>query len=272
MSVFGPYDHYPGVVFHGPTLLDLQVRNREGVTAYRLWASSNAMNLYGSPVDSNMTGDTDGRRAIIEVKSGTAFFSPSARAQKLSFDEKLGNTTRIQFNLDDYALAEDPRVILGSQYMSYFRLQQKRKTTGWLEVQGADNTGDPILGPILVVPPISLNGLQQPAFMLPGFAPSNTGCTFAQPPVFEPDMQLPQPLHFVFAKAASGFTLRNIDADSDLLFSFGLGMPMTLLAQGESCHIDEEVKSQIKEIILASTNNGASCRFSIEAMFPVEGG
>lgn len=155
----------------------------------------------------------------------------------------------------------------------YLAVQPRKQTTGLMVVQGANNTGSPIMGPILIVPSSSFWVLQQPAIVFAGDAPSNTGCVFGEPPVFDPDMQTPPPLQFVFPRPASGFTLRNIDTNNrNLLFSFGLGMPMTRLAPGESSHIDEEVKTQLKTLVLAREGNGGACTFSVETMIPLDGG
>lgn len=374
MSIFGPHDHFPGLVERKPGLIDIQIRNRPDVTSYRVWGSDNINDFYGSPATSDVQGQPRGRISLFDVASGTAFRSPTIARRRIMLDEKLGETTRALFSLDDFnnivpgtvtfnGVGVGDTVVIGGitftgaaaqnignrefdasagnnaaatslvavlndagnqalivaanrgvtatgaanaavvtltvaalvvngtltlttnntvtvvlvmfqalphdQGVLYLRLQQRRRTTNALmTVQGAANTGDPILGPIVIVPPPQFFGMQTPLLSFQGRAPAGTTASFGNPPPVDPDIQIPNPMHIVLPRPARSLVLRNMDGANALFVSFGLGYPMTRLEIGEDLSYDQ---GSFKEIVLASAA-GTACSFAVDAAVALDGG
>lgn len=267
MSVFGPYDHFPGIVLRMPGLIDLQIRNRPEVTAYRIWGAQNVNDAYGNPTDSGVGGAAGGRKMMFQVRSGAVYRSPRIVQRRMMLDERLGQTTRAIFDINDFIEAASPQPIPHDQAMLCLRLQQKRRTTGWVEAQGAVNTGDPIMGPILLVPPAVFFGTQGPAIAFSGKAPSNTGSTNGAVPAFDPDMQTPPPMHIVLPYPMKKGKVHNLDVSLTLLVSPGLGFPMVSVPPGEAFEVDD---GTVKELVLARSGDGGSCPFKVEGTITLD--
>lgn len=270
MNSYGPFSTRVGILQRSPNFIDLMVRNRPDVSAYRLWGAPTIDDAYGALVGSGLGGT--GGTAIIEANINTIAQSPSVQS-RWRVEEVRRGTTSFQIDIEDYvapAVLPGPPPFGPDDDFLFVRVQERRRTTGWLHVPaGAVNNANwPIKGPILVVPPATFFGMAGAALSMQGTAPAGTGSTVGNPPVVDETVQDPLPMHLVSPRPITSISVRNIDPTEDLLVSWGLGMPMTLVTAGNS--FDIFGIPGVTEIVLAALSPGGSvgfagCAFSIEA-------
>lgn len=135
--------------------------------------------------------------------------------------------------------------------MVFFRLQQVKNGVP-VVVQGATNTGDPIMGPILPVPPSTWWTMPQAMLSLSGTAPASTTAASGITPqsVMDPDQQArPVPMHIVMPRLTDSCVIRNLDTTNSMFVALGL--------EHHYVEIPPETTSQsfgaIKEIVLAGS-------------------
>lgn len=273
MSIFGSYDHVPRILERKPELVDLQIRNRlPEVTGYRLWGSRTPMGLWGTTttlVNSGMGAAGAAlnlRQQLFRTDAGVFYRSPEIRRRRLLYDEVHRGGTRMVFSIKDFIAPAAPQPLPNDQQFLFVAVQQERRSLGGgpVVVQGAVDTGEDILGPILVVPYPSFFTMMESTLLIQASAPGATlGTTvFAGlPPVLDMDYQNPNPLHLVLPFPTTSITVRNLDGIEGLYFSYDLGQPMVFVPAGE----DRTHFGAVKDIVLASQNAANACLFSIEA-------
>lgn len=256
-----PFTVFPGIVQRSPYFIDLQVRDRPEVNAVRLWGSTNLEDAYGTWAASGLTGT--GGTMFAEAARGTSFVSRSCARTQLVEESRRG-MMRFYFNPDDFV---DPAALspMPSDDAVLFVRQQESHVSagGYLAVPGGAplNAGNPIQGPILVIPPAIFWHDRHPALTLAGTGPAATGCTVGNIPLIDPTLQTPPPLHLVLPRPAKLVTIADMTGGTTLLVSSGLGVPMAELGS-----VPINFEGGIREIVLA---NGAD--FSIFAVFDMEG-
>jgi hypothetical protein len=267
MNSYGPFSARVGILQRAPDFLDLVVRNRPDVTAYRLWGAPTINDAYGALVGSGLGGT--GGTALLDASVNTIAQSPSAQA-RYRVEECRRGSTSFQLDIEDYVTPVVPPPFGPDDDFLFVRVQERRRTAGWLQVPAGavNNPNWPIKGPILVVPSATFFGMAGAAITMQGMAPAGTGSPVGRPPVVDETVQDPLPMHLVTPRPITSVSVRNIDPTEDLLISWGLGMPMTLVTAGDS--FDIFGIPGITEIVLAALSPGGSigfagCAFSIEA-------
>ena len=258
---YGPFQTRVGLYQRFPNFIDLLVRNTPDAKAYRLWAAPSLNDAYGDPTGSGVGGS--GPSEILEVAlNGLAQTAGAAKAGCSKIPENRKGQTSFQ---------ADPRDIPASdEDFMYFRVQERRKATGdWLIVTVGPDAGDPIMGPILMVPSVAYNYQPAVTYTMWGKAPSNTGCAEGHAPAFDVTAQVPNPMHIVFPRPVSGVTVKNTDDAASLLFSYGVGQPMIRLPKGEAWTTSTgHGPSATTEMLFAddsepSVGGGSGCAFSL---------
>ncbi len=268
MSRTEPYDVFPELVYRSSHILDMKVKDRDGILKYKFWGAKTLDDAYGNPT--GVTGPSGvagaGPAAMFEVRRSSQFRSPSIIKRHWAwYGESLRGMSRVAFTMDDYS--SDPTTDLPSDTEPlYVRVQQSRQSTGgYLVVQGPVNTGLPKLGPIYCVPTVTFFGQPNPVLTVQGTAPGNTGCVAGQVPRIHPDMQDPNPLHVVLPRWATAVTIINHDASEDLLVSSGLDAAMSYIKPSEDPAV---IFGGFKEIVLASVS-GSPVSFTVYATVSV---
>jgi len=264
MSRFGPWSKAPQLVERKARLVDMMVRDQPEVNRLRFYAAGTLNAAYGNPATSGLSGAVTQVQPLFEVGASRQFRSPSVIKRAWSwYGEALKNMSRVAFDPSDYS-----SVFLGAGIAApsdedywFIRLQERRSTTGWQEVSGAVNNGEPKLGPIYVVPQPEFFGQNIPTLILQGTAPNSTGCTAGERPALDLDMQVPNPMHIVLPRTTSSITINNLSTTETLLVSTGLGTPMTAVGPDDDPAV---VFGSFKEIVIAG--DGANVDFSVYAV------
>lgn len=264
MSHYGPFETRVGVYQRYTNLMDLIVRNTRDAGAYRLrWAPS-LDDAYGTLAGGGAGSGTAGAgtAALLDAEAGQiactvprAIVGPQTRV----VENRKGQTS-FQIDPQDIPVRDD--------VLFYARVQERRFSTGaWLTVAGAVNTGLPIEGPILVVPAPGFFSRGVGVYTLHGTAPSNTGCALGELPFIDETVQTPLPMHIVFPRPVSSLLIRNVDAAGHLLVSYGLGMPMIEVADGEELVTNYgHGLPAITELVVCRASGDGGCVFEIDAM------
>lgn len=264
MSHYGPFTTRVGLYQRFTNFIDLIIRNSPDASAYRLWAAASLNDAYGNLAGGGVGSGVGGSGgvallAVEENQIGRTTPNAVRSAQTRVAENRQGQTS---FQID-------PRDIpVMDEQMMFFRVQEYRRTTAsWLTVAGVVNTGLPIQGPILIVPPMSVFGTASGSYMVSGKAPSNTGCALGVSPVIDVTVQTPLPMHLVLGKASSAVLIRNEDSAGNLLVSYGVGMPMIRIPQGgELSSGYGHGNAAISEIFLARESGDGGCLFSIDVL------
>lgn len=266
MNNLGPFASTPGIVERATHLVDLQIRNRPQIAAYRLWGQRTLNDAYGDPTNSKVVGT--GSVQMLEVTSGQTFRSNTIIQKGLGLmDENLRGTTRIVFDPDDF-VGDVLTTLPPDDDVLYVRLQERplTKTAFNVVANGLVNAGSPILGPIYIVPPARFFGMVGSPISVDGKAPANTGSVIGKVPQVTPDGQVPNPMHVVLPRHCRNFRILNRSIDTVLLLSFGLGDSLSTLGPGQ----ESMLYGNIKEVVLASVDNSGanakSVEFSIQAI------
>ena len=268
MKNMQPFASFPGIVERQANLIDLMVRDRPGVTGYRLWGTDNITDAYGTLAVSGLAGD-GGTNFATMTKGGTFMSATLQRDGRGSIDESTRGMTRFKFDLGDFVVPGND--MPPDDQMFFVRLQESH--TGFVHAtQGAfltvpaaavANANYPIRGPILVIPPPIWWGQGQPGLALSGVAPSGTTSAAGAPPVYDETVQVPLPLHLVLPRPATKLTIRNEDGGGGvLLVSLGLGHPMVAVADGETIDF---FSGGPRELVLARLIGAGGCAFSLHA-------
>lgn len=264
MSHYGPFATRVGMYQRFTNFIDLIVRNSPDASAYRLWYASTLDDAYGDPTNGGAgcgVGGSGGAVILEALEDQIVQTVPNGvRSAQTKVAENRKGQTSFQI---------DPRDIpVMDEQITFFRVQEFRRSVGdWLVVAGAINNGDPIQGPILVVPPVSVFGTPVGSYTLAGKAPSNTGCSAGAIPVIDTTVQTPPPMHIVLARPASSLLIRNEDSGASLLVSYGAGMPMLSIPHGEDLVTNYgHGKPVITEIFLARESGDGACVFSMDVM------
>lgn len=181
----------PRMVRRSTKLIDLAIRNRPSVIAYRLSASKSLNAAFA------------GATPFLTVKSGDVFSSPTVRRNKLFQTEgsNLG-LTRVWLDIDDYADANIP----GDSDVLFLRVA---------EVTSGGALGD---GPILVIPPPDFFETGRRNLVLVGNAPQLPSRGNNLPPSDGMRVFFPK-----FADELQVYNENNAGGNS-LYFSLGLGL------------------------------------------------
>jgi hypothetical protein len=125
----------------------------------------------------------------------------------------------------------------------------------FLSVLGPVNNGDPVLGPIYILPTPAFMNTKLPSLTFAGNAPANTGAVPLAVPPINVDGQNPNPMMIVLPRSCDELTLKNTEAaaGTSLLVSLGPGQPLIEVAAQDSFVVYD---GGIKTIVVASTDNG----------------
>jgi len=281
MSSYGPFDARIGMLERAPHFVDLVTRNKPGVTQYRLWGARNVNDAYGDLTDSGVGGT--GPTLMMTANSGQRVQSPELIRRKAGWvEENRRGQTSFQFDIIDFLAPAVPQPFGSDEEPVFVRLQEFRQAAAaWSAVPiGAPiNPGEPILGPILVVPGSRQNKAISIAFA--GTAPAATGCMEMYPANFDETVQIPLPMHVVFPRPVDNLVIRNDADDEDtwLLVSYGIGEPMYAIPGGhgnQSTMSYDTANGSVNEIILAcdtvvpaaSVGADPGCPFTVVAVAP----
>ena len=275
MNFLSPFVARVGLSQRSPHLTDLITRNTPMVTDYRLWVSKSLNDAYGTVEDSGIAGD--GGQMILQARINQLVASPSIeRRGWASTAEVRRGQTSFMFDSDDYIVPIPPAAPLVPADSAYLfaRIQENRQTTGWAKVAmgAAKNAELPIRGPILVVPDASLFSHAAGVISLFGTAPAGSDCAAGAPPVIDPTVQKPMPMHIIFPRPAGAWNIRNTDGAATLLVAFGLGQPMIPIAFGASLSPTGGGYSLpgFSELILAMDGAGGGCSFSLDGVIGLQ--
>ena len=258
----GPYDHYAGVYPRRNEYIDLIIRDRPECKAYRVWVSKNITDLYGDPDASGVGGDESDRRMLFEVKKGTFYKSKTIKSKKLGGVEVFKGNTRALFWLQDFWTASTPQPLPLGDSMCFLRIQEVRHTTGALTVQGGANDGDPIMGPILVIPPSHTFGMAEPVISVSSLAPVTNAVEGSTPSSlleFHQATSAP-PLAIVFPLTTTNFEIENSDVAESLYYAFDWGDPFKTLGYEDKISFGG---ANFKQIILASSSTAIPFKITV---------
>lgn len=253
----------PGLVARYTRQIDLQFRDTPEVAAWQVYGHHTLNDAYGNPDTSGVGGS--GPLVMFTVRKSAVFASDSVRRKGGGlWGENTRGTARALFDVEDFMVPANPVpvVALDDQWL-YLRVQQNRVAAGGLlVVPGGVDAGDPILGPLYLVPPPAAFGSPEPSLTLNGTAPSNTGCTLSNVPAFSLDGTAPGPLHIVFPRPLSYLRLQNTKAAGgpNLLFCYGPGQSMQRIAPGEETVL---YSGQTKDLLLAREAGNGGCTFDL---------
>ena len=259
-NIYGPFDVAPRVVQRSTNLIDLIIQNRPGTDMYRLWGAKSVDDAYGNLTGSGV-GTVDPTLMMTTMKD-TIGQSPSIISRRVQCEENRRGQTSFQFDMDDFVAPAVPPPFRGDDFPVYVRLQEYRAGV-WTSVVGPVNNGHPILGPILVVPPVNFYGQSISGTLnIAGTAPVGTGCTQGEPPLVDLSVQTPTPMHIVLPKTCTNILITPQTAGKAILVSFGLHDPMIEIQNSYPFTMDSS--RGIHEIILAANTDAAP--FTIHAV------
>ena len=267
MSFAGPFQDTPQLVERTTNLIDLMMRNDPAIPAWRLYQHRTLNDAYGNPAGVGGANSGVGGAGPVEVlivERDRSFWSPTIqRNGRGMVEENRRGQTRIVWDPDDYAGVDEP----ADDEVRFLRLQEQQINGIWRTVVGLVNNGDPVLGPIFIVPNPIFFGTNIPILNVSGTAPANTGSTDGSVPVVNEDSQLPNPMHVVLPRPTSSITISNHSGADELLVSFGLGQIMSSVDPGDEATI---FGAAMKDVVVASSDNGgpgaATVTFSIKAV------
>lgn len=245
---YGPFETRVQIIERSRQFVDLMIRNDDpNVTAYRIFGTRTLNDAYGNPTGSSVGGTFPSTAFVPNLNIQRSFRSPSIVRRRLGFlssRAQLRKMSRLFYDPDDYAsLPSMP----SEQENVYIRVQEFALTAGGPRVVlGAVDTGNPILGPIVVVPPAKFFGYPEVPLILGGTAPGNTGAASGVNAPLNESMQVPNPMHIVLPRPGE-VRLQNMDGVNDLLYTTGLGQPMATLAASDWVILP----GGVKEILLA---------------------
>lgn len=245
---FGPFDTAVGLVERAHHLIDLILPTDDpNVTAYNLYGHKTLDDAYGNPTGSGV-GGAGPVEFISNVGRNSSYRSPLIVERghgRLTSRAQLRRRSRIIFDLDDYdSLTQMP----SDTQALYVRVQEYAVTAGgFREVLGAVDTGDPVLGPIYVVPPRSFFRGPNGHLPLGGTAPGGTTATPGSIAPLNEDSQVPRMMHIILPRPGS-ITITNLDPANDLYYTFSLDDTVLSLAAGE---VPVRTTPGVKEILLA---------------------
>lgn len=264
MTVSGPYDHYAGIYPRRNEYIDLIIKNRPEVRSYRVWVSKKLDDLYGDPDTSGVGGDESNRKMIFEVLQGTHYRSNTIKRKGLGAIDNYKGSTKALFWLQDFWEAQDPQPLPLGDSMCFLSIQEVRRTTGPVEVQGVVNNGDPILGPILIIPPSITFGSQSSIISVSGTAPvvSNVESGVTPNSILDFDQQTSAPpMAIIFPLATSNtLDLSNLDVSEELYYAFDWGDTFKPLGYEETLSL---TGSSFKQIILASATTAIPFKITV---------
>jgi len=221
---FGPFATRAGIIQRSTDFVDLAVRSTPEMKRLRLWGARTLNDAYGNLVGSGVGGA--GGSILQEVDAGQIAQTLEV-TKRWRVEESRRGLTSFQFDVRDFG---SPSSIGSDDEYLFVRVQEMRKTTNaWLQVAAGPNAGWDIQGPIMPIPPAIQFGLGGMAMTLTGTAPAGTLCTPGHTPNIDETVTVPLPMHIAFPRPSYLASIRNIDPAQTLLFSFGLGMPMSPL-------------------------------------------
>lgn len=249
MSYVGPFATVAEIVERTTRLIDIKLPKDPRVPQYRLWGAHTLDDAYGAPTGSAVTGA--GAVQILEVMRGEYIRTPGLVKRGAGLvEESFRNMTRVKFDIEEFS---DPGLPQDDEFL-FLRVQEYNLAQGdFGTVQGAIDTGNPILGPIKVIPSAAYFGNPTAAITIAGTAPTNTGCVFGSIPVFHDDWQAPNPMQISLPLRTTAFQIQVFSATA-ILVSFGMGMPMTRITNTEAMYF-QATAAAIKDIVLASSDN-----------------
>lgn len=258
MSRVSPFDLFPQLLERKAHLVDMMVKNQVGVVEYRFWGAPTIDDAYGDPVGSGVGGAWP--EEMFTVPQDSQYRSRCLIQRRWGwYGESMRGMTRTAWDPNDFS--SDPATNFPSDDETLIvRIQERRLTAGWLEVTGAVDTGRPKLGGLYVVPPASFFGMPNPGLTLHGTAPAGTGAVAGAVPPFDPDMQIPNPMHIVLPRSTQQCFVNNTSANT-LLCSTGWGIPMISTPTTEDVI---EFGGGVKELVFAGA--GGACTFNIYAV------
>jgi len=260
--ILGPFDIAPRIIQRATNFVDLLVRDRPGTDRYRLWGAKSVDEAYGNLTGSGVgTIDPTEMMVVMRERMGQ---SRSVIRRDWRCEENRKGMTSFQFDPDDYVVPMIPPPFRGDDFPVYVRLQESRGGQ-WLAVPGTlpINPNVPIMGPILVVPPVGFYGESISGNLnIAGTAPEGTGCLSGNPPLIDVSLQTPTPMHIILPKTCTNILITPQEAGKALLVSFGLSDPMIEIQDTSPFTMDSS--RGIHEIILAANTDATT--FTIHAV------
>ena len=264
MSTYGPFSTRARLLQRSTRLIDLVIRNRPGTTGYRIWGAQTLGDAYGTWATSGIAGS--GGTMLLQTPAGRMAQSPTLLHAGRVVEESRKGLSSFQLDVEDHICTD----VGPDDHFLFVRVQEQRAGV-WLVVDPAAplNAGKAILGPILIVPTATQSGMASSVISLYGEAPLATTCLPGAPPIIDPSLQIPPPLHLVMYHPAGSVTIRNLSTNDALLVSFGFGMPMSVAPKTVEMIPTGGGYSRpgVPEIILAAeATAGAVVPFGIEAV------
>lgn len=182
----------PRLVRRSYGILDLSIKNRSGIQAYRLSAAKDLDTAYTAPT------------AFLTVRSGDIFSSPTIQADRTyRMDTTNRGLTRLWLCMDDYANATIP----GDGDISFLVVEEQNSAGVFLPA-----------GPILVIPTPDFFETGRRNLVVNGNAPNLSSRGNYLPPE--------DGLRLAFPKFADELSVYNEEAvgGNDLYFSLGIGL------------------------------------------------
>lgn len=279
---FDPLDHYPGILERSANYIDLQVqiRDRPNVTGVRLWISAHPHHLYGPRAgvpDSLMNtavpaAATASRVALLQSRPNQITRSASIIRRRLMFGDVSRGICRFVFDPVDASVAEG--VVL------FAAIQQERMGLPVVTADGFTgranqiknaafgDVGDPILGPIFVIPTVDQYSMAETTLVISAQAPAASAAMGVAGTTPNPhlDLNIVNPMHLIIPRPTTSITIRNTDAASALRVSLGLGQQIFEIPLGR----ERTFFGSVKEVCVQSAA-AALCSFSIEANINLDG-
>jgi hypothetical protein len=187
----------PRLIEHSVNFIDLALRNRAGVQAYRIGAANT--------LDTAFAGTT----AMFTVRKGRSFRSITLRRNNRGrTQESQRGLTRVMYDPEDYAGG----VIPHDNKATYLRVEEQNAAGVFLPE-----------GPILIVPPPGFFNTGRPSLTVRGTAPAVAPSADETPPVGA--------LHFVLPRFSDHVTIHN-EGGVPLMVAFDDGLPEISIPTG----------------------------------------
>jgi hypothetical protein len=271
---YGPWETRVELAERTTNLTHLYIRSRPDASIFRVYGHKTLEGVYGNPAATG--GGTSGvggagPTPFVDINQNGWWRSGSLIQRRLGF---MGGSTRNQAHImyDPIDLQTTaPAVFGGDEEWLFVRTQEFRPSlAAWNVVKGVTNNGDPIMGPIVCIPPRAwLYSGRDPVFQFSGTAPANAQCAAGSNPSLDLDLQNPNPLHLILPRRAARVEITA--GGQALLYSTGLYEPMVALGANATVNIVGDVS----QLVLASSDNGgggaAQAPFDLRATITLGG-
>lgn len=263
MINLGGYTTFAGVLSRTQNYIEILIRNKPDVVSYNIWVSRVLEDLYLHP-DANMPAAISGRKNIFNVKAGGTYLSKTLRKSRQIAPMVLRGQSRAVFTLSDFYEAESPQPLPNDQEVVFLAVQEVLRT-GPREVLGVTNNGEPILGPILVIPPVNFFHTLDPVLTLSLNVPSTTNAIEGQTPSYLTDtsqQDYAPPLAVVFPRMSNAVYLYNTHASEPFYYSFDWGLPYTISRTSVADEFSL-TSTNVKQLIVGAAANASTLSLNI---------